>query len=79
MGIDTIVSLIGSLGFPIVCCIILFWRMFKSDEAHKAEMDNLKEAINNNTLALSQLADKIGSDVELKAVSGDSLNITDEK
>ena len=79
MGIDTIVSLIGSLGFPIVCCIVLFWRMFKSDEAHKVEMDNLKEAINNNTLALSQLADKIGSDVELKAVSGDSLNITDGK
>lgn len=42
-------------------------------------MDNVKEAINNNTLALSQLADKIGSDVELKAVSGETASTTDEK
>lgn len=57
MDANTIVQLIGSLGFPIVCCIALFWRMIKSDENHKAEIDKLTDALNNNTLVLQQLSD----------------------
>ena len=57
MDANTIVQLIGSLGFPIVCCIALFWRMIKSDESHKAEIDKLTDALNNNTLVLQQLSD----------------------
>lgn len=57
MDVNTIVQLIGSLGFPIVCCIALFWRMIKSDENHKTEIDKLTDALNNNTLVLQQLTD----------------------
>lgn len=57
MDANTIVQLIGSLGFPIVCCIALFWRMIKSDENHKVEIDKLTDALNNNTLVLQQLSD----------------------
>ena len=57
MDANTIVQLIGSLGFPIVCCIALFWRMIKSDENHKTEIDKLTDALNNNTLVLQQLSD----------------------
>ena len=57
MDANTIVQLIGSLGFPIVCCIALFWRMIKSDEHHKTEIDKLTDALNNNTLVLQQLSD----------------------
>lgn len=61
MGADTIVQLVGSLGFPIVCCIALFWRMIKSDENHKTEIDKLTDALNNNTLVLQQLSDLLRS------------------
>lgn len=57
MDANTIIQLVGSLGFPIVMCGALFWRMVKSDEQHKAEMDKLSEALNNNTVALTKLSD----------------------
>lgn len=58
MDANTIIQLVGSLGFPIVMCGALFWRMVKSDEQHKAEMDKLSEALNNNTIALTKLSEK---------------------
>ena len=61
MDANTIVQLIGSLGFPIVCCIALFWRMIKSDENHKTEIDKLTDALHNNTLVLQQLSDLLRS------------------
>ena len=52
-------SLIGSLGFPIVCCVALFWYMVKSNEKHKEEMDKMAEAINNNTKVMTELLAEI--------------------
>ena len=62
MDANTIIQLVGSLGFPIVMCGALFWRTVKSDEQHKEEMDKLSEAINNNTVALTKLSDKLEKD-----------------
>ena len=59
MDANTIIQLVGSLGFPVVMCGALFWRMVKSDEQHKAEMDKLSEALNNNTIALTKLSDNL--------------------
>lgn len=59
MDVNAIIQLVGSLGFPIVMCGVLFWRMVKSDEQHKAEMDKLSETLNNNTIALTKLTDKL--------------------
>lgn len=59
MDANTIIQLVSSLGFPIVMCGALFWRMVKSDEQHKAEMDKLSEALNNNTIALTKLSDNL--------------------
>ena len=47
MGVNELIQLVGSLGFPIVACVALFWRMVKSDEQHKEEMDKMSEALNN--------------------------------
>lgn len=55
MDIATLTTLIGSLGFPIVCCIALFWYMTKNMEQHKEEMNKMSEAINNNTNVMNQL------------------------
>lgn len=59
MDVNTIIQLVGSLGFPIVACGALFWRMVKSDEQHKEEMGKMSDALNNNTAALLKLAEKI--------------------
>ena len=59
MDIGTITSLIGTRGFPIVCCIAMFSMLNKERDSHKEEMDKLNATINNNTLALQALADKL--------------------
>lgn len=60
MDVNTLIQLVSSLGFPIVCCGALFWKMLKTDEQHKEEMDKITEALNNNTIALTKLSDKLG-------------------
>lgn len=59
MDANTIIQIVGSLGFPIVMCGALFWRQVKSDEQHKEEMDKLSEALNNNTQAIIKLSDNL--------------------
>lgn len=59
MEINEIMTIIGNYGFPIVCCIALYWRGIKQDEAHQAEMTKITEALNNNTLAITKLTEGI--------------------
>ena len=58
MDINVITQLIGSLGFPIMVAIACFWYINKQTEQHKAEIDKLTEAVNNNTLVVQKLLDK---------------------
>ena len=59
MDVNSLIQLVGSLGFPIVSCGALFWRMVKSDEQHKEEMNKMSEALNNNTSALVKLTERL--------------------
>lgn len=59
MDVNSIIQLVGSLGFPIVACGAMFWRMVKSDEQHKEEMNKMSEALNNNTSALVRLTERL--------------------
>ena len=60
MDMSEVVNLISNLGFPIACVVALFWLLNKQREEHKEESAKFTEAINNNTLALTKLADKLG-------------------
>ena len=60
MDTSTIVQIISSLGFPIACCVAMFWQNNKLNESHKEEVSKLNEAINNNTIALNHIIDRIG-------------------
>lgn len=62
MDVQTITTLIGSLGFPIAACIACFSMLNKEREEHKQEMAKVTEAINNNTLALEALKGKLDRD-----------------
>lgn len=55
-----IVSIISNIGFPIACCVMLWLRMVKQDENHKAEMQEFSTAIDNNTKAIELLIKTIG-------------------
>ena len=59
MDISTITNVIGSIGFPIAMCIMLFDWIKKLEEQHKEEMTKVVESLNNNTQALTILTEKI--------------------
>ena len=59
MDISNVLSAISSVGFPIVACIALFWKNHKDDERHEEQSNKFNEAVNNNTVALVKLTEKI--------------------
>lgn len=59
MDIETVLTAISTVGFPIVCCIAMFWLMWSNQKAHTDESSKLVETINNNTIALTKLVEQI--------------------
>lgn len=66
-----VVQMISSVGFPIVCCLLMFYYIkgmtdkFQQQindimKEHKEETKSMETALNNNTLALQKLSDKLG-------------------
>lgn len=55
MDIGVLTQLISTLGFPIACVIAMFYFWNKEREDHKQEMQNMTEALNNNTLVLTKI------------------------
>lgn len=64
MDVNNIIAAIGSVGFPVVACVGLYLMQIKQADAHKQEMDKVTEAINNNTIALTRLIERIGGNNE---------------
>lgn len=57
--INVIITAVSTVGFPIVCCGVLFYQSMQAQKLHKEEMDGVKEALNNNTLVVQKLVDKL--------------------
>ena len=55
MDVSTITQLISTVGFPIAMCIMMFYRLQKSDEIHRAENEKLRESLDGNTRDISGL------------------------
>ena len=55
-SIETIVS--NNL-FPVLMCMALGWYIMKRDQSHKDELDSFAQAINNNTLVLQRILDRL--------------------
>lgn len=56
---QTILSAISSLGFPIVCCLIVLYMYWKSEQTNKAEVDKLSEAVQNNTIVMEKILERL--------------------
>lgn len=59
MDLATLSQAIGSIGFPIIMCLLLYDRLNKQSAEHKEEMAKLTESLNNNTMAIMKLSAKL--------------------
>lgn len=70
MDTQGIITLIQSVGFPIVMCGLMAWyvkyitdknreQITAEREAHKEEMNEVVKAINNNTVVIERLIAKL--------------------
>lgn len=57
MDISAIVSIISTVGFPIVMCIIMFKYITTLTENHKEEIKLLKDSMSSNMCKLDQSID----------------------
>lgn len=75
MDFQAALQAISSVGFPIVCCGAMMWyvkystdknreEIQKLNDQHREEMNEVTQAINNNTVALTKLCDVINGDKE---------------
>ena len=66
MDVNTLLQAVGSLGFPIAACCILFYYLNQERESHKQEMDSVTKALNDNTTVMVQLKEMIQTILGLK-------------
>lgn len=75
MDFATVSQFITNIGFPIAMCCAMAWYVKDTSEKHREEVRQLNEqhneemqqvtvALNNNTLAIQKLCDKLGKEVE---------------
>ena len=75
MTVNDIVTIVTTVGFPSVMCGAMAWYVKDTSDKHREEVRQLNEqhneemqqvttALNNNTLALQRLCDKLGEDFE---------------
>lgn len=55
MDVNSWMTAVGSIGFPIVMCLLMGQYIAKVEDAHKEESKYFTEAINRNTEALTKL------------------------
>ena len=59
MELQSIQSFIGSLGFPVVCCLIQFYVILKMNRVHAETLAELKRTIDNNTRSILDLSNSL--------------------
>ena len=59
MDVNAITTIISTVGFPIAMSIYMLYTLQKMNENHRIEIDNLRQAIENNTVAIVKLVEKL--------------------
>lgn len=70
MDLSTITNLISTIGFPIVMCIIMMWYIKYTNDKdleerknYYTELNDVKQAIDNNTQVITQLITRLEKEV----------------
>lgn len=58
MDIETVTQVINSLGFPIAMVIYFAWDRVNREKAQAEQMKAMTDALNNNTLAITELSER---------------------
>ena len=59
MDFNTVIAAVGSLGFPIVACILMGYMFLKFTDNYRQDIKSITEIVSNNTAALNRLIDKL--------------------
>ena len=68
---DALMNILSNFGFPVAVCAAMFFYIYhttkenreeiaKLNELHREETSKLKDAINENTIAITRLIERIG-------------------
>lgn len=57
--INAVIQIISTVGFPIAMCCIMAYYVKYTEDKHREEINSIREALENNTLALIKLTDKM--------------------
>ena len=60
MDVSAVGQAISTVGFPIVMCLLFMYYIKYINDQHKDEIDKLSQSLNNNTLVMQKLLDKLG-------------------
>lgn len=63
MTVNDIISLIQSVGFPVIMCGALFWYIINQTKEYAAESKEMREAISALNVAITKLTDKLDKEV----------------
>lgn len=56
---NEVIQLISTVGFPCAMCLIMCYIVYKMNDSHKQEMNELVQALNDITNALTRLEMKL--------------------
>lgn len=74
--INVAINAVATVGFPIVCCgVLMYYQKYTRDkdseqlkqlsESHTEEIKTMADALNNNTIVLQKLCDRLDSEVDV--------------
>lgn len=61
-ALNAVVTVLGNGYFPIAVCGCMFWYVYKKDLQHREEIAELRKSVDNNTLVVQKLVDRMDGD-----------------
>lgn len=55
----SVIEFIQTVGFPIAACVVLYYSNEKNNERHREEVNELSKAIDNNTIVMTQILERM--------------------
>jgi hypothetical protein len=60
--VGIVTNAVSNVGFPIVCVGALGYLFYREQELHRTESKMMAEAVNNLTVAIATLSEKLGGE-----------------
>lgn len=74
MDVQAIIQAVSTLGFPIVMCAALLYYLNLERESHKEEMESMKDALDRNTVIMTELKEMLTVITGIRSRNGGSSN-----